>query len=105
MLRVGDWGDGMYFIASGAVEVILEDEPIRLEAGAFFGEMALLNGGRRIADIIAVDFCHFLVLERRDFNMFMSRHPMLRMAVSDTARVRAEMNISRKRRGQSLEAN
>jgi CPA2 family monovalent cation:H+ antiporter-2 len=105
VLRVGDWGDGMYFIASGAVEVILEDEPIRLEAGAFFGEMALLNGGRRTADIIAVDFCHFLVLERRDFNMFMSRHPMLRMAVSDTARVRAEMNISRKRRGQSLEAN
>jgi CPA2 family monovalent cation:H+ antiporter-2 len=105
VLRVGDWGDGMYFIASGAVEVILEDEPIRLDAGAFFGEMALLNGGRRTADIIAIDFCEFLVLERRDFNMFMSRHPTLRHAVSDMARVRAEMNRSRKKRGQSLEAN
>ena len=105
VLRVGDWGDGMYFIASGAVEVELEDERIRLEAGAFFGEMALLNGGRRTADIIAVDFCQFLVLERRDFNVFMSRHPALRLAVSDTARVRAEMNRARRTRGQSLDAN
>jgi CPA2 family monovalent cation:H+ antiporter-2 len=105
VLRVGDWGDGMYFIASGAVEVQLEDEEILLEAGAFFGEMALLNGGRRTADIVAVDFCQFLVLERRDFNIFMSRHPALRSAVSDTARVRAEMNMSRKKRGQSLDAN
>ena len=105
VLRTGDWGDGMYFISSGAVEVQLEDETVRLEAGAFFGEMALLNGGRRTADIIAVDFCEFLVLERRDFNMFMARHPALRLAVSDTARVREEMNSSRKKRGQSLDAN
>jgi CPA2 family monovalent cation:H+ antiporter-2 len=104
VIRVGDRGDGMYFIASGAVEVQLEDNGIRLDAGSFFGEMALLSGARRTADVVAVDFCQFLVLERRDFNMFMSRHPQLRTAVSDLARERKEMNVSRRKRSQSLDA-
>ncbi|MEK1889310.1 MAG: cation:proton antiporter [Phyllobacterium sp.] len=106
IMRTGDRPDGLYFIASGAVEVELDSDPIRLEAGAFFGEMALLSGGRRTADVIAIDFCEFLLLERRDFNVFMSRHPALRKAVSNMARERAEMNVSRrKRNGQSLDVN
>ena len=104
VIRIGDRGDGMYFISSGAVEVQLEDEPVRLQAGSFFGEMALLSGGRRTADVIAVDFCQFLVLERRDFNVFMSKHPALRAAVSDMAKKRKAMNVSRRKRNQSLDA-
>lgn len=104
VIRIGDRGDGMYFISSGAVEVQLEDEPVRLQAGSFFGEMALLSGGRRTADVIAVDFCQFLVLERRDFNVFMSKHPALRTAVSDMAKERKAMNVSRRKRKKSLDA-
>lgn len=105
VVRIGDRGDGMYFISAGAVEVQLESDPVRLDAGAFFGEMALLSGGRRTADVIAVDFCQFLVLERRDFHVFMSRHPALRMAVSNMARERAEMNVARRNRNQSLDVS
>ncbi|MFS8110383.1 cation:proton antiporter [Rhizobium jaguaris] len=104
VIRTGDRGDSMYFIASGAVEVQLEDDEIPLRAGSFFGEMALLTGARRTADVVAVDFCQFLVLERRDFNLFMSRHPRLRAAVSSMARERQEMNVSRQKRDQSLDA-
>jgi CPA2 family monovalent cation:H+ antiporter-2 len=104
VIRIGDRGDGMYFISSGAVEVQLEDDPVRLQAGSFFGEMALLSGGRRTADVIAVDFCQFLVLERRDFNVFMSKHPALRAAVSDMAKERKAMNVSRRKRKKSLDA-
>jgi predicted Kef-type K+ transport protein len=93
VIRVGERGDAMYFIASGAVEVRLPGKAILLEAGAFFGEMALLSGGLRTADVIAVDFCQFLKLDRRDFNIFMTRHPRLRAAVSDMARERKQMNI------------
>jgi CPA2 family monovalent cation:H+ antiporter-2 len=75
--------------------VQLPGEPIRLEPGAFFGEMALLSGGRRTADVVAVDFCQFFVLERRDFNMFTAKHPTLRQAVSEMARERTEMNVMR----------
>jgi CPA2 family monovalent cation:H+ antiporter-2 len=99
-MRKGDRGDGMYFLSSGAVEVRLPGGAVRLEPGAFFGEMALLSGGRRTADVIAVDFCEFLVLERRDFNMFTAKHPLLRQAVSDMARERTEMNVMRQKHHQ-----
>ncbi len=60
--------------------------------------MALLSGGRRNADVVAVDFCHFFVLERRDFNMFTAKHPALRQMVSEMARERTEMNVMRQKR-------
>jgi CRP-like cAMP-binding protein len=103
VIRRGDRGDGMYFISSGAVEVRLASGAIRLEPGAFFGEMALLTGGRRTADVIAVDFCQFEVLERRDFNMFMARHPNLRAAVSEMAQKRTEMNDQRQQWEKSMD--
>jgi CPA2 family monovalent cation:H+ antiporter-2 len=95
VIRTGDRADGMYFISSGAVEVQVNGRTIRLEAGAYFGEMALLSGERRTADIVAVDFCQFLVLDRRDFNQFMSRHPAVRAAVAAIAEERREMNLAR----------
>ncbi len=85
----------MYFISSGAVEVLVGGQSIHLEAGSFFGEIALLTGERRTADVTALDFCNFLVLDRRDFNQFMSRHPQLREAVSALANERRAMNLSR----------
>ncbi|MBI2735075.1 MAG: cation:proton antiporter [Rhodospirillales bacterium] len=95
VIRRGDRGDAMYFISSGAVEVKVDDHrTIRLEPGAYFGEMALLTGERRTADVIAVDFCQFLVLERRDFNQFMARHPALRAAVAGIAEERRTMNLA-----------
>lgn len=94
VIRRGDRADGMYFISSGAVEVQVNDRTIRLEPGAYFGEMALLSGERRTADIVAVDFCQFLVLDRRDFNQFMSRHPAVRAAVAAIAEQRREMNLA-----------
>jgi len=103
VVRKGDRGDGMYFISSGAVEVRVNGGPVRLEPGSFFGEMALLSGGRRTADVIAIDFCQFLVLERRDFNMFTARHPALRDAVSEMARERTEMNVMRAKRASQPE--
>ena len=51
VVRRGRPGDCMYFIASGEVEVKLEPHPVRLGAGAFFGEIALLTGGPRTATV------------------------------------------------------
>jgi CPA2 family monovalent cation:H+ antiporter-2 len=95
VIRAGDRGDSMYFISSGEVEVLVGGRSIRLPAGSFVGEMALLTGERRTADVTAVDFCDFFVLDRRDFNQFMSRHPQLRAAVSTLANERRAMNLQR----------
>jgi CPA2 family monovalent cation:H+ antiporter-2 len=92
VIRRGERGGSMYFLSAGAVEVAVGDRTIRLEAGSFFGEMALITGERRSADVTAVDYCQFLVLERRDFSQFMSRHPELRGAIKEMARQRREMN-------------
>jgi CRP-like cAMP-binding protein len=42
IIRQGDRGDAVFFIASGAVEVRLPARRIRLGSGEFLGEMALL---------------------------------------------------------------
>ncbi len=95
VIRRGDRADGMYFISSGAVEVTVGERKIELGQGAFFGEMALVDDARRNADVTAIDYCQFLVLESRDFNQFMGRHPALRSAVSEMAEQRRAMNGER----------
>ncbi|MDQ2634372.1 MAG: cation:proton antiporter [Pseudomonadota bacterium] len=92
ILRVGEKGDAMYFIVSGTVDVHVRGTAFPLNAGAFFGEMALLTGAPRVADVTAVDFCSFLVLYQRDFRLFMSRHPQVRAAVQAMAEERLAMN-------------
>ncbi len=92
VLRVGEKGDAMYFIVSGSVDVDVKGSSVRLEAGSFFGEMALLTGAPRAADVTAVDYCNFLVLSLRDFRQFMARHPAVRAAVAAMAEERLAMN-------------
>src|SRR5437868_6103597 len=51
VMRRGQVGDCMYFIASGEVAVELTGRQIRLSDGAFFGEFALLGSPIRTATI------------------------------------------------------
>jgi CPA1 family monovalent cation:H+ antiporter len=81
-------GDAMYFIASGAVEVAVQPEPVRLGTGDFFGEIALLHNVRRMADVVAIGYCRLLVLQARDFKRVVDSDPRLRSAIDDAARQR-----------------
>lgn len=89
ILRRGDQGDAMYFIASGAVEVRVSPTPIRLGSGDFFGEMALVSQRRRSADVVALGFCSLLVLQDRDFDALLAVSPALRERIHETSRQRA----------------
>src|SRR5262249_51205215 len=71
IVRKGERGDSMYFISSGAVEVRLQPEPVRLGRGDFFGEMALLHQRPRSADVVALGYCRMLRLAYRDFTRLM----------------------------------
>src|SRR5205085_7683286 len=42
-----------------------------LNAGEIFGEMALLDGGERTADAVALSDCELLVIDRREFIPFL----------------------------------
>jgi CPA2 family monovalent cation:H+ antiporter-2 len=92
VIRAGDVGTEMFFISSGAVEVAIGDKTIPLGPGDFFGEMALLTGGRRTADVTAIDYCLFLVVSKEDFDKFIARYPDLRSKLDEVAAQRAEMN-------------
>ena len=92
VFRQGERADGMYFIASGAVEIVLGEERLRLGRGDFFGEMALLDQSRRSADIRSISYSHLLFLPRSAFDEFSGSLPEWRSKLAEVAKGRREMN-------------
>jgi CPA2 family monovalent cation:H+ antiporter-2 len=92
LIRAGDRADAVFFISKGAVEVSVAGRKIQLGPGDVFGEMALLTGGRRTADVTAIDYCELLALERSDFRQFLRKYPQLRHQVDGLVARRSEMN-------------
>jgi monovalent cation:H+ antiporter, CPA1 family len=92
IIRTGERGDRVFFVSSGAVEVILPTNRIRLGRGDFFGEMALLSRRRRQADVVALAYCHLLVLDEGDFRRFLDTNPTARKEIDRVAEARAKMN-------------
>jgi monovalent cation:H+ antiporter, CPA1 family len=94
IVREGDEGDACYFIASGAAEVVFRDRRIPLGSGDLFGEMALLTGMTRQADVVAMTYCRLLVLRKVDFDRFMEDNRDIRLAIHNIAATRSSMNRS-----------
>jgi voltage-gated potassium channel len=92
IIRKGQAGDCMYFLASGEVEVDLPGKKVRLEEGAFFGEMALLGNNLRSANITTTRISKLLVLDLVDFRVLMARHPDLAETIDVEAKRRALEN-------------
>ncbi len=92
IIKSGDIGDEMYFIANGAVRVVLPDHDVTLGSGDFFGELALITDQPRNADVEAIGFSTILALKRRDFTTFLKRNPDLRNKIRKVAAQRAGGN-------------
>jgi len=93
IIRKGQVGDCMYFIASGEVEVDLPGKKVTLGDGAFFGEMALLIGNNlRSANITTTRVSKLLVHDLVDFRLLMARHPELAQTIDAEAKRRALEN-------------
>ena len=92
IIRKGQTGDCMYFIASGEVEVDLPGKKVALGEGAFFGEMALLGSNLRSANITTTRVSQLLVLDLVDFRLLMARHPDLAETIDVEAKRRVLEN-------------
>lgn len=92
IIRKGQAGDCMYFIADGEVEVDLPGKKVTLGEGAFFGEIALLGNNLRSANITTKRVSKLLVLDLVDFRLLMARHPDLAETIDAEARRRALEN-------------
>jgi CPA2 family monovalent cation:H+ antiporter-2 len=90
IIRRGDAADSVYFISQGEVEVAVADRQIRLGAGEVFGEMALLSGQPRSADVTALDYSTFAVLSERDFRQLLRKYPDIRAQLTSLAAQRGE---------------
>jgi CPA1 family monovalent cation:H+ antiporter len=90
IIRKGDRSKSVFFISSGAVEVRLSGQVIRRGRGEFFGELAVLTGRRRIADIVALGYCELLILDQAKFTKFLKVNPAIRQHVEEVARIRWE---------------
>jgi monovalent cation:H+ antiporter, CPA1 family len=102
IIRRGDRGSHVFFISSGAVEVLLPAETVRLGRGDFFGEMALLSGLPRAADVVALGYCQFLILSAADFQRFLTGNPKAKAHIDRIAAERTSMNEERVPRGSEI---
>jgi CRP/FNR family transcriptional regulator, cyclic AMP receptor protein len=77
----GDPGIGLYIIREGDVEIRYENkagEPLRIASfsnGDFFGELALVDGGRRTASAVAKTDVKIAVIFKPDLDNFIERYP------------------------------
>ena len=80
IVRAGDAADTLFILISGSARVTNSDEEGRevilatLKSGEFFGEMGLIDGSPRSADVVAQEVCELLVIGRSDLQRCMQDH-------------------------------
>ena len=99
LIRGGERGNEMYFISSGAVEVSVGKDKVRLGRGDFVGELALLNDRRRGADVTALGYCQLLVLGGDAFKSLLAMDPAIREAINRVGAERLKMNLEERKAG------
>ncbi len=83
IVRQADTGSSLYIITGGLVKVTKRQkngtshELARLQVGDYFGEMSLLAGQPRSADIIAVTDTTTLVLQKQDMDEILQEYPTI----------------------------
>jgi CRP/FNR family transcriptional regulator, cyclic AMP receptor protein len=81
LFAVGDPGDSLYVLTRGVVEIYFKDttgQRIVLEtlnAGEFFGEISLLDGGPRTASAVVREEMEAIRVDRHDLDALIRRHP------------------------------
>ena len=86
--RRGEPAHSMYLIADGEVEIERKNDRVRLGAGHFFGEVAVLRRTRRSATIVAVTSTSLLVLDAHDLHALMEREPRIAERIHKVVRSR-----------------
>ena len=93
IVRKGEAGVGFYLIADGTVEVRTDGRVLsRLGPGQFFGEMSLLDGRPRSADVVALEPSRCLALSSWNFNGIISDHPKIALKMLQESARRSRTN-------------
>ena len=80
--RQGDIGTGFYVVVAGAVRVVRDGETIaRLGPGDFFGELSVLDGRPRLAQVVSAEPTTCLALASWDFEAVIREQPSVALAI------------------------
>jgi CRP-like cAMP-binding protein len=80
--RQGDVGTGFFMVASGSVRVIRDGETIAtIGPGDFFGELSVLDGQPRVAQVVADEPTVCLALATWDFEAVVREEPAVALAI------------------------
>lgn len=81
LVEQGAVGDAMYLITSGVAEVEVGGRFHRLGRGDFFGEMALISEGKRMATVKATEAVEALRIPADGFQSFLLDHPSVAISM------------------------
>ena len=101
VVQEGQGGVGFYLILDGKAEVVKEGKKLaELGTGNFFGELGVIDGQPRTADVIAVTETQCWILSQWAMKSVIANHPEValsmleelvrRLRATDTARVRTD---------------
>jgi voltage-gated potassium channel len=97
IVRRGEPAHSMYFVTEGEVEIEWRPDQklrrVRLGAGHFFGERAILREKRRSATITASVRTKLLVLDAADFKALMAEEVAIAEHVQKIVHQRMELNV------------
>ena len=94
LIRKGDVAKEVFFISSGHAEVNVGGRRITLGPGDLFGEMGLLSGAPRSADVTAIDYCQLLTLDEDEFKGFINKYPEFKARIDAVAAARTADNLA-----------
>jgi CRP/FNR family cyclic AMP-dependent transcriptional regulator len=93
IVRKGESGVSFYLIAEGTVEVRSDGRVLsKLGPGQFFGEMAILDGRPRSADVVALEPSRCLALTSWSFKSIVSNNPKMALKLLQESVRRLRMN-------------
>lgn len=96
LFNQGDPADSMYLVVRGRLQVwINADTPVyvgEVVPGESVGEVGLITGEARSADVVAVRSCILIRFERSDFEKLASEHPSMVMRLTAIVARRLHQN-------------
>jgi CRP-like cAMP-binding protein len=80
--RQGEIGTGFFVVVDGSVRVVRDGQEIAvLGPGEFFGELSVLDGKPRVAQVVTTSDTRCLALATWDFEAVLLANPSLALAI------------------------
>ncbi len=93
IVKAGATSTSLFVVVSGRVAVRRGEAVLaEIGPGGVFGEMALLTGEPRKADVVALEPCQCLEIDREAFRLVLGRHPQISENVNAVFRERVAKN-------------